>query len=243
MDKMTPTTASAAIMILLIAGCSSGGDGGTSSTIDTFYEPMSEQYVNEKFGETGYTVDALIAHTDGLGNSELDIADLNIVAMDRAVNGDIFIAYDAMIYAFGFDYLNPDVWGGSTRFRLYIDNDNDANTGYPINGIGADIQLANLGQYIWNPATSNWDSTWFESAPPLGGIRISGGGEYEITSDINTGETYFRSTQRINYLDALAINTDAKGVVQILYDVVESSGLNIVEVSLDSTSPFEMPDL
>ena len=242
MDKMTPTTIVATTVILLIAGCSSGGDGGTSSTIDTFYEPMSEQYANEKFGETGYTVDTQIVHSDGLGNSELDIADLNIVAMDRAVNGDIFIAYDAMVYSFGFDYLNPDVWGGSTRFRLYIDNDNDANTGYQINGIGADIQLANLGQYIWNPATSIWDATWFESAPPLGGIHISGSGEYEITSDINTGETYFRSTQRINYLDALAINTDAKGVVQILYDVVESSGLNIVEVSLDSTSPFEMPD-
>jgi len=238
------TTLLVVAALLPLAGCSSGGNGGgndgSGNSTAAYYKPLTANDANQKYAEQGYTTDLKLVHEDGLQNSELDIADLNIVLMSRAGNGNIFLSFDAMIYSFGHQYLDPNVWAGSNRFTLYIDNDNDTTTGYPINGIGADIKLFYVGQAVWNSMTNDWDTTWFSSAPPTGGAGGSFGGRYEVHTDIQTGVTYFRSFQQINYLDTLTINTNAKGVLQITYDILV--GLNIVEKSLDTTSAFEMPD-
>lgn len=235
-----------AILFLLLTGCSSGGGGGNndmSNTADPFYEPLTADFANQKLQDLGFNVDLQPVHTDGLENSELDIADLNIVMMDRSANGDIFIAYDAYIYSHGFSYLDPDAWAGSGRFKLYIDNDNNPNTGFSINGIGADIRLTSLGQHIWNPSTDTWDSTWFELSPPPGGIHVGPAGGYNVTVDIfNSGEAYIRVHKQINYVDALVVSTSAKGVLQIVYDINDPNGFNIIEASLDTTSSFDMPN-
>lgn len=237
-----------AIVLLLLTGCGGGGGGGgnnnNNESADPFYEPLTAEYANQRMLDAGFTVDFQLVHTDGLENSELDIADLNIVMMDRAANGDIFLSYDAYIYSHTFSsFMDPDAWAGSSSFNLYIDNDNDANTGFSINGIGADIQLTSLGQNVWNPATDTWDSTWFEVAPPPGGIRVSGASGYIVTVDIfDTGEAYIRVERQLKYLDALMISTSAKAVLQIVYYVDDPVLLIPTQTSLDTTASFEMPD-
>ena len=232
------------IFWLFLSACGGGGGGdGNPGVSDSYYKAMTEAYANEKLGEQGYDVNMMLVHEDGLGNSDRDVADINRVMMDRAGSGDLYIAYDAEIYSLGFSYLDPNVWAGSNVFSLFIDNDNDANTGKMINGIGADIKLSSLGQYIWNSDTSTWDSTWFESEPPYLGIHISYGGSYVVSQDINTGEAYIRMVKRIAYLDALVIDPNAKAVFQILYDILDESGFYTIEASLDTTTAFDLPNI
>ena len=229
-SKSSKHTKSIPVFCLLLAGCGGGGGGGNETLDNTYYEAMPETYANEKYAELGDDVSVLLAHEDGLGNSERDIADLNRIMMDRGVNGDLFIAYDAEIISLGFDYLSPDVWAGSLLFSLYIDNDNDITTGKTVKGIGADIKLNGLAQYVWNSTDNTWDSTWFESTPPFLNIRTSNPGSYIVRSDIATGEAYIRVIQSIGYLDALTINTNAKAVLQIQYSIIYEYGFYMPDI-------------
>ena len=230
----------------LLYGCG-GGREGSSETIeeteDDFYEPISEAYANEKYEELGFTTDMTTVLVDGTENSLRGIADINRVLIDRGDNGDLYISYDALIYSLGFEFLDPDSWTGSNKFFLFIDNDNDVRTGEEIGGIGADIRLTSLGQHVWNDSENIWSSTWFESEPPFMDLRHTKFGLYEITSKLNGDEPYIRVIQGVTYLDALALNTDAKTILTIPYEIVDESTQTIVSATLDSTSAFELPDM
>ena len=234
------------ICLLFLYGCGGSGDGNTGAiedSSDDFYVPISETDANVKYEELGFITDMKTVHIDGTGNSTKGITDINRILIDRGDNGDLYIAYDALIYSLGFEYLDPDSWTGSNRFFLLIDNDNDITTGEQIGGIGADIKLSSIAQYIWSDVNNSWSSTWFETAPPYMDLRFTPFGSYEVHTKLNGIDSYIRVFQGIKYLDALTLGENSKAILTIPYNIVDESSQMIIAVTLDSSSSFDIPSL
>lgn len=208
----------------------------------SFYQPLTKEDVDAKFSELGQTTVMQLVHSDELGNSEKDIADINKVFMYRNGDGDIFVAYDAIIMSYGFVLDDPTVWAGSTEFTIYIDSDNNPATGKPVQGIGCDVKLNGVGQYAWNSTIGAWESTWYESSPSLYG-HILGPVFYRTYSSLSYDQAYVRAGRRFPYLDALALDTQAQAVLQITHDVFDSSLGAYVSESIDTSIPYSIGQL
>jgi len=73
-----------------------------------------------------------------------------------AASGDIIsnleVSNDAETVRFSFDYVS----GEYNAFQLFLDTDQDPNTGFSINGIGADSLFENQTWNIYNGSGSDW---------------------------------------------------------------------------------------
>jgi len=213
-----------ATSIIILTACGGGGGGnGTAEMVDqegSDYIAMTEVEAGAYFAGKVYQPTFQTVHTDGFGNSDKGIIDLNVVMMDRAENGDLYIAYDGVIHSYDNSLNDPSSWSGSTIFSVYVDIDNNPQTGEVIGDIGADIRLDGSVQYIWSASTSSWESTWFELAPPPLDIHVY---------------------KRMRYLDALVFNSDAKAIIQVKYDIYDQDLLTDTRVPLDTSDSFSVP--
>jgi hypothetical protein len=233
------------IFLTILFLCSCGSGGGSSSETNTQsnrgYKEMTAEDINPKLSTDAYSVDFREFHRDGFNNDGSKIADINIVMIDRSPGGDLYLAYDAMIYSYSTALFDSTTWSGSTTFTLFIDNDNNTSTGESIRDIGADIKLKSLGQYIWDQSTSTWQQTKFETTPPP--FRISGTGGISTFQESGSSDIWVQVYKRLRYLDALTISNDARGIIQSEYTYYDMS-LGIFTVGpLDTTDSFSLSGL
>lgn len=234
--------------LLYLSAC--GGGGGGSSPNDEpnqiqseySYSPMSVSVANEYFSGKN-TTDLLLVHSDGFGNSDKNIADVNLVMMDRDTDGNLYIAYDGT-YQEDTSTVNEPLSRVISNVSLYIDSDGNPNTGKSVGDIGADVQLGNTSQYYWDSENSSWQQTWFETEEPILGIHISGLKGYRIFQDINnlgSVKASFNVYRKIRYLDALVLASNAKAVLQLKHDIFDENISMYKEVPLDTSSSFSIP--
>ncbi len=121
-------------------------------------------------GQTGILIDDTYEDWDDIGTQNDNTGEVNGLDILKASVTDsedyiyFYLKIDREIKIYDDQYGNDEI-------KLYIDTDNDASTGKPFNGIGAEIEIDFVEREYFHhyPAISNW-SRWlsdldFEIAP------------------------------------------------------------------------------
>jgi hypothetical protein len=166
-------------------------------------------------------------HKDGLDEPS-SLMDFDTVIMARANGGgftnDIVFSYDGI-------YRDPAKIS-DLNSTLYLDTDIDENTGYAIEGIGADVRISNLGdnlsaaKFIYFAALNEWLPA--HSGNTTASIVVSEDGELVNVAVIVTSTDMLLSDQDA---DALLV------LEQIDRDE------NTIQKRLGITLPFVAPSL
>ena len=118
--------------VITVSDAGSDPDAGSEITVSKV-----KNFV-DKAGATATNVQ--IVHQDGLDDPN-SLMDIDTVIVARA-NGDNFT--NDIVFSYDGIYRETTKFS-NLNSTLYLDTDNDPNTGYVIEGIGADVRLSNIG--------------------------------------------------------------------------------------------------
>ncbi|WP_146032880.1 hypothetical protein [Geothermobacter hydrogeniphilus] len=217
------------IAVVMLAGCGGGGDSvSTTSTGQGLFNQVTVSEVNSYLSNNGLVgSNTSIVHEDGFGNGG-DQIDIGRVILTR-INGGYFV--NDIGYAFDLKYIgNLSSYPSGVTKVLYLDVDNNINTGMVINGIGADVRLTDSGPN--NTLTSGyceWDSTnssWTE-------VFSGSNGSADDAKYVDGGAHVYVGV----YGTSSLLNSDGMGVVTLEILTNDSSG---TAYRYDATSSFSI---
>lgn len=120
----------AALCVGLLGGCG-GSDGGGNTPSSA----IPDEEVVKLMEDSGLSTSSITAVYMKKGER------ISEVKLFR-VNGQ-----EAYVNAVGVALLAQS--DSYSDFRLYVDKDNNASTGFPIQGMGADVRIGKGGPYVW----------------------------------------------------------------------------------------------
>jgi hypothetical protein len=211
----------AIILVILIAGCSDDGESTSGN------EQLTVEFVEKALHEDSFTTNGTaLIHEDGLQGATYDF--------DRVIISRVSSPNTGESLAYAYSLKHPDIKNENLFVAFYIDIDNDASTGQPIEGIGADRLLLDhvifdalswYGEYfIWSDTQFSWNDQ------PTSG---SSSGSYYFNGTI----TFAIDVPAYVNIDNLFGLTDANGVLAVR-KLTDGDPNDPSAVTLDATSIF-----